>query len=65
MDIQKLYGKAIVRTIKPQTNADRIRSMSDEELAVYLHTVEEHLFEGNLWDYEQWDDWLGQEVDNG
>jgi hypothetical protein len=41
---------------KPQTNADRIRAMSDEELAVFLRTVE--------YDVEQfpfvqdWDKWL-------
>ena len=43
---------------KPITNADRIRSMTDEELAHLLHTAEEHLFSGNLWNYEQWRKWL-------
>ena len=43
---------------KTQTNADRIRAMSDEELAVFLRTVE--------YDVEQfpfvqdWDKWLKQ-----
>ena len=46
---------------KPQTNADRIRAMSDEELAHLLHSAEEHLFIGNLWDYAQWNEWLKQE----
>lgn len=36
MDIQKLYGQAIVRNIKPRTNADRIRAMTDEELAEWI-----------------------------
>ena len=27
------------RMVKPQTNADRIRAMSDEELAEYIHAV--------------------------
>lgn len=45
-----------IRKPKPQTNADRIRAMSDEELAVFLRTVE--------YDVEQfpfiqdWDKWL-------
>lgn len=46
------------------TNADRIRHMSDEELAHLLHSAEEHLFTGNLWSYEEWTAWLKQEVMN-
>ena len=44
------------------TNADRIRNMTDEELAHLLHDAEEHLFTGNLWSYEQWREWLRKEV---
>lgn len=47
---------------KPLTNADRIRSMTDEELAHLLHSAEEHLFTGNLWNYEKWTEWLKQEA---
>ena len=47
---------------KPQTNADRIRAMTDEELAHLLHSAEEHLFTGNLWNYEKWTEWLKQEA---
>ena len=47
---------------KPKTNADRIRAMSDEELAHLLYSAEEHLFTGNLWNYEEWTAWLKQEV---
>ena len=47
---------------KPKTNADRIRAMTDEELAHLLHSAEEHLFTGNLWNYEKWTDWLKQEA---
>lgn len=47
---------------KPQTNADRIRSMTDEALAHLLHSTEEHLFTGNLWNYEKWLEWLRQEA---
>lgn len=47
---------------KPITNADRIRAMTDEELAHLLHSAEEHLFTGNLWNYEKWTEWLKQEA---
>lgn len=33
MDIQKEYAKAVLRHSEPKTNADRIRAMTDEELA--------------------------------
>ena len=49
-------------TPKPITHADRIRAMSDEELAHLLHSAEEHLFTGNLWNYEKWTEWLKQEA---
>lgn len=49
--------------LPPKTNADRIRSMTDEELAHLLHTAEEHIFGGNLWDYKQWADWLKSPVE--
>lgn len=51
---------------KPLTNADRIRSMTDEELAEWIFNT--------LWSYDaicekrkkDWLDWLNQEaVDNG
>lgn len=44
------------------TNADNIRAMTDEELAHLLHSAEEHLFTGNLWNYEKWTEWLKQEA---
>ena len=47
-----------------KTNADRIRIMTNEELAHLLHSAEEHLFTGNLWNYEKWTEWLKQEVDD-
>lgn len=46
----------------PITNADRIRAMTDEELAHLLHSAEEHLFTGNLWNYDKWTEWLKQEA---
>ena len=57
------YGQGVQKRII--TNADRIRSMTDEELAHLLHSAEEHLFTGNLWNYEKWTEWLKQEADNG
>lgn len=40
---------------KPQTNADRIRSMTDEELAEWIISITEDLT-------PRWLDWLKQEV---
>lgn len=37
-----------------QTNADRIRNMSDEELADYLATVTSDTICGSSWDYDGW-----------
>lgn len=51
------------KLLNKPTNADRIRSMSDEELAHLLHTAEEHIFNGNLWNYEQWQTWLKSPVE--
>jgi hypothetical protein len=36
------------------TNADRIRNMSDEELAEFLTTVTSDIICGSLWDYDGW-----------
>ena len=41
---------------KPQTNADKIRAMTDEELADWL------VMNGNGEDYKTWLDWLKQEA---
>lgn len=35
-----------------QTNADRIRSMTDEELAEFLISIEEDALNGEVWEYE-------------
>ena len=56
---------------KPQTNADRIRSMSDEELAKYLAWLEdtEACYEWELYGdkdrINEWHEWLKEEFDNG
>lgn len=36
------------------TNADRIRKMSDEELAEFLTTVTSDVICGSSWDYDGW-----------
>lgn len=36
------------------TNADRIRSMTDEELAQFLATVTSGVICGSSWDYDGW-----------
>ena len=33
------FARKLINHAKPQTNADRIRSMSDEELDCFLHKV--------------------------
>ena len=42
---------------KPVTNADRIRSMTDEELAEFLDETDPV-----CWGREKWLDWLRQEA---
>ena len=46
-----------------QTNADRIRNMSDEELADYLATVTSDAICGSSWDYDGWIKELQSEVE--
>ena len=48
--IVKRKGKGTMR----MTNADRIRNMSDEELADYLATVTSDVICGSSWDYDEW-----------
>lgn len=47
----------------PITNADRIRAMSDEELAKKISGIESFALTcGGGWPPEKWLDWLRQEV---
>ena len=47
----------------PKTNADRIRSMSDEELAKKMSGLESFALTcGGGWPPEKWLDWLRQEA---
>ena len=49
------------RTVEP-TNADRIRSMTDEELAKKISGIESFALTcGGGWPPEKWLDWLKQE----
>ena len=43
----------------PRTNADRIRAMSDEELADFLH---EEMMAAIVRGWKSWLDWLKQEA---
>lgn len=52
---------------RKKTNADRIRAMSDEELAEYLSTMQAHAFyhgmyHGKMSDETEWLEWLRQEA---
>lgn len=46
---------------KPQTNADRIRSMTDDELAEWFDTVTKDVLGGSTWNKNGWLKWLRAE----
>ena len=46
---------------KPQTNADRIRSMTDEELAKWFDAVTKDVLGGSTWNKKGWLKWLRAE----
>ncbi len=46
---------------KPKTNADRIRSMTNEELAKWFDTVTKDVLGGSAWDKDGWLKWLRAE----
>ena len=54
---------------RPQTNADRIRAMTDEELADFLDDIIHDWGEGSAYlrargiFVDNWDDWLKQEIE--
>lgn len=55
-----LYAPTIRVTSTPRTNADRIRAMTDEELAEWL---DNNTYQFPI--YKCWLEWLRQEADNG
>ena len=55
--------RTTIPEVKPQTNADRIRSMNDEELAEKMSGLESFALTcGGGWPPEKWLDWLRQEA---
>ena len=46
---------------KPQTNADRIQSMTDEELAKWFDAVTKDVLGGSTWNKKGWLKWLRAE----
>lgn len=49
-----------------KTNSDRIRAMTDEELALFIHNAEAQAAETELVSYvNEWLDWLKQEAKDG
>ena len=58
------HGVNVKDHYKPRSNADRIRSMSDEELAEFLTGITDYIQEGYMEkiDYE-WAEWLESEVE--
>ena len=70
LDEYKYNGKTIREwadlIANPKTNADRIRSMTDEELAVKMSGLESFALTcGGGWPPEKWLDWLQQEAEEG
>ena len=47
----------------PMTNADRIKSMTDEELAEWFNTVTKDVLGGSTWNKKGWLKWLREEME--
>ena len=68
MNLSDLWGGCIWSSSKPQTNADRIRAMSDEELAEYIRAFFWEVCPpikcpGEDYCYKCWLDWLKSPVE--
>ena len=60
---EDILGSGEKTVPKPITNADRIRSMSDEELANKISGIESFALTcGGGWPPEKWLEWLKEEV---
>lgn len=57
MDRVSKAERELVRKMQRQTNADRIRSMTDEELADFLDKTDPV-----YWNRQTWLDWLKEEA---
>lgn len=56
-------GILTLHSQKPHTNGDRLRTMTDEELAKMINNFESFaLMCGREWSTENWLDWLKQET---
>ena len=49
---------------KCMTQAERIRSMTDEELAEWFSAVTDDVLRGSIWSKDGWMKWLQSEVDS-
>ena len=67
MNVDKCRAEAELRELKnkrySRTNADRIRSMSDEELAEWFSTVTDDVLRGSTWSKDGWMKYLQSEVE--
>ena len=67
MNVDKCRAEAELRELKnkrySRTNADRIRSMSDEELAEWFSTVTDDVLRGSTWSKDGWMKYLQLEME--
>ena len=65
MNVDRCRAEAELRELKnkrySRTNADRIRSMSDEELAEWFSTVTDDVLRGSTWSKDEWMKYLQSE----
>lgn len=67
MNVDRCRAEAELRELKnkrySRTNADRIRSFSDEELAEWFSTVTDDVLRGSTWSKDGWMKYLQSEVE--
>ena len=67
MNVDRCRAEAELRELKnkrySRTNADRIRSMSDDELAEWFSTVTDDVLRGSTWSKDGWMKYLQSEVE--
>lgn len=63
MDRVSKAERELIRKMQKQTNADRIRAMTDEELAKKMSGLESFALTcGGGWPPEKWLEWLRREA---